>query len=106
MAKKYDLQNEIDMEVEKYIESTEGNLVYISDHALIRYMEREKGFKFKSNIQQEMIKELPYPPEKIRAEMLTRSDQEKIVRRKGERFRKNDLTFVVKSLTVITVLKE
>ena len=57
-------------------------------------------------LNKEMIKELPYPPEQIRKEMLSREDQERILKRKGDMYRKDGTVYVVKYLTVITTLKD
>jgi len=106
LSQKYDLQQQIDMEIERYINNTEGNLLYISDHALIRYMERQEQFVFTSKDDRDKIKELPISPEQIREQMLTREDQERIVRMRGDKYTKNGLSFICRYLTIITVLKE
>jgi hypothetical protein len=105
LIQKTELQKKIDSLIEEYITETQGdNLLFITDHAIVRYMERVKGYNFKSDNDKDKIKELSRSPESIRKEMLSYDDQLRIIRQKGERYNKGNVVYITKNLAVITVM--
>ena len=84
----------------------EGPYIYISDHAIVRYMERVKGFQFIGQTDQEKIEELTMPPERIRKQILSTEEQKEILSKNIKFYKKGDFKYVINNLTLITIIKD
>jgi len=87
--------------VQEYINSTKGDLLYITDHAKVRYLERKEKFTLVGDTDQEKLASVSVF--NLREKMLTREDQEKILLQDITEYRKEGMRFIISNLTVITV---
>ena len=99
------LNEELQVLMNEYVK-TPGPYIYISEHAIVRFMERVKGFEFKAKEDTDKIKELPYPPEKIRAEIMSVDEQREAAIKRVRFWKKNGFVYVINALTLITVYRE
>ena len=109
IKEKMELRDKLNEELQKDMyeyAQTPGPYIYVTEHAIIRYMERVKGFKFKSDNDIDKIKELPYPPERIRTEMMSLGEQREAVIKRTRFWRKNGFIYVINALTLVTVLED
>ena len=88
---------------EKELDGRRG--VFITDHAIRRYLERVKGFSTNDELtDEEYIHQIVVPPEVIRDEMLTMEEDRIILRGQRSIFHRAKYRYVVKELALITVL--
>ena len=101
-----ELRKEIQSITAAYEEELDGRRgVFISDHAIRRYLERVKGFETNDELTDEQyIRQLVVPPEVIRDEMLTMDEDRQILRGQRSIFHRGKYSYVVKQLTIVTVL--
>ncbi len=88
---------------EKELDGRRG--IYITDHAIRRYLERVKGFELNDELtDEEYIRQLVVPPEVIRDEMLTIEEDRKILRGQRSLFHRGEHIYIIKELAIVTVL--
>ena len=102
------IQQQMSKLTHKYIqECGDKPLLYITEHAIVRYLERVKGITFDESLQEsEKLRTQNVAPETIRAEMLSHKQQLDIVTHMRTMFYMNGLVYVIKGLSVVTVLKD
>ena len=100
------LRNHIQSATASYEAELDGRRgIYISDHAIRRYLERVKGFTLNDELtDEEYVRQIVIPPEVIRDEMLTIEEDRKILRGQRSIFHRGEYSYIVKELTIITVL--
>ena len=96
----------IQSSTEKYIAELDGRRgIFLSDHSIRRYLERVKGFEVNDDLSdKEFFSQLRVPPEVIRDEMLTLEEDRQILRGQRAIFHRAKYSYVIKELTIITVL--
>ncbi len=78
--------------------------IYISDHAIVRYLERVKGQEFDDSLTDEnKLKDCGYIGH-IRDEMLSLDEDREILRNRKSFFFKDGYGYIIKELAVVTVL--
>jgi hypothetical protein len=107
LKKREELHTDIQRLSVKYVEEyKDGRLIYITDHAIVRYMERILGMQLEGNTDREKIEHSNIPPENIRKLMLSKDDETEIVLR-GKNFHETDnCVLVCQTLAVVTVIKK
>jgi len=91
--------------VREYIKEEESYL-YVSDHAIVRYLERECGVDLMGSTDQERLSNYNGSLEKVRKRVVSVEQQKQIMYQNIENFRiSDDCYVVVKGLTVVTVIK-
>ena len=100
------LSDEITVATEEYIHACgDGPLLYITEHAIVRYLERVKKLVFNDKLSDlEKLKAGNIPPEKVRAEMLSQDEQIDIVRGMRHTHQVGEVRFIIENLTVVTVI--
>ena len=93
---------------EKYIEECgDSPLLYITEHAIVRYLERVKGKTFDESLSDaDKLRTQGWPPEKVREQMLTKAQQLDVVKHARSRLNIGEFTYIIKNLSVITVTKK
>ena len=91
---------------EEYIRKLDGKRgIFISDHAMVRYMERVKNYTFDSSMTDtEKLSTLRIPPQRIRKEMLSLEEDRTILRGQKTLYNKGKYSYLIKELTIVTVL--
>ena len=105
------LQQEIAELQEEYI-SSHTALLYITEHAMCRFIERELNFSLythrnddnEANTLMSFCNASRMHPSKIREMMLTYDEQAHIVRNNIGYFKKGNCAFIIKNLSVTTVV--
>jgi len=99
------LRQSIQADTEQYIESLQGGRgLFISDHAIVRYLERVKGWTFRTETDKSKLNEYCGYLGKIREEMLTLDEDREILTSQKTTFRKGNCLYVIKELAIVTVL--
>ncbi len=113
MYKKIDLiKDDIRVITKKYIAKLKPNehSIYISDHAIVRFLERVKGVEFPDNSMSDEDKIKLYSSTSgryigyIRDEMLTIEEDRKILNHQMTYFHRENYLYVIKELCITTVL--
>ena len=84
--------------------STSSNYIYISDHALVRYIERVENILLLGNTDREKLQSFPTHRE-YRTDVLTKEEQKTILEQDKGYFVKNGYTYILRNLTLITIIK-
>ena len=104
------INNDISSLTDEYIKEYD-NLIYISEHAIIRYLERVlkigthtlRGSE-KQKVDQ-YLRMSKMSGEALRSNILTREEQLEIVNNDLSRYIKGDYIYVIKRLTLVTILE-
>ncbi len=94
---------------QKYIDiylKEESSYIYISDHALVRYIERIENILLLGNTDKEKLASFNVDLGYYRRKVLSKEEQRRILKEDKGWFRKDNVTFIVKNLTLITVIKK
>jgi len=81
--------------------------IYISDHAIVRYLERVKGVTFNNSLTDAAkLDNYWQAPEEIREEMLTLEEDRFILKKQLHFYRRPNTNYgyIIKNLTITTVL--
>ena len=81
--------------------------IYISDHAIVRYLERIKHIgRLEGMTDDVYMHGISIPLEEIRDEMITLEEDRKILKGQKAMYVRGDIVFIIKELTVVTVLNK
>ena len=102
-----DLMRNMSALTEEYIqECGDKPLLYITEHAIVRYLERMKGYTFDESLKDvDKLATIEIPPERVREMMLTHDEQKAIVAGMKSVYTKDGAKYVIKNLSVITTIK-
>ena len=105
------IEKEIDVLTDEYLEEFKGeHLIWISDHAIIRYIERVELFYVPESTISEKdrvakwFSVMKINPETFRNGILTLQEQEDIVRKRKTSYSKNGFRYLIKNLTLISII--
>lgn len=103
---KEELTEAINSETEEYIFDLNGKHgIYITDHAIVRYLERVKGYTYPPHMSDESKLEVcQWTPQSIRKEMLTLEEDRIILTKQLNFFNRGDYGYVVKNMAIVTVV--
>jgi len=103
----YDMRTSIQCTTEAYIKELDGRRgIYISDHAIRRYLERVKGFTLNDELSDiDYIRQVVVPLEVIRDEMLTLVEDREILRGQKQMYKRGRYSYIIKELCIVTVLQ-
>ena len=91
--------------VRQYIEE-ETNYLYVTDHAIVRYLERVENILLTGDTDQDKLRNYTGCLELVRKDILSKEQQKQIMYQNIQNFRiSKDCYVVVKGLTVVTVIK-
>lgn len=101
------ISNEISDYTYRYLEELNDNKgIYITDHAIRRYLERVLNYSFSSDLSDiECIKEVRIPPEKLREDILSLEEDRIILNKRLGFYKKGDFGYIVRELSLITIIK-
>jgi len=100
------LHNKIQKLSAKYVEEYDDRLIFVTDHAIVRYMERVLEMELVGETDQDKIKNSNIPPQNIRKLMLTYEDEKEIVL-KGKNFHETEqCVLICQGLAVVTVIRK
>ena len=105
------MRSHIQAETIKYIRALgpDQKGIYISDHAIVRYLERVKGKIFdKAMTDTQIMERLSYMEGyvgDIRDEMISIQEDRDILKSQKSFFRKDGFGYIIKELAVVTVIK-
>ena len=105
---KHNIHGQIASKTSAYINALEPDEhgIYITDHAIVRYLERVCGVVFPCDLSDEdKLKWYKVPPETVRKEMLTLEDDRTILNKQKGFYIKYDYAYIIKELTLVTVIK-
>ncbi len=86
--------------------ATENNYIFISDHALVRYMERIENILLLGSTDAEKLLSYPGDLGYFRKKVLPKELQKKILKDDKGWYRQGQITYIVKNLTLITIIKQ
>jgi len=89
--------------VHEYINGTKGDLLFISDHAKVRFLERSENLLLLGDTDKERLLSAGTNAYNLRERMLSRADQEEILKKDIKRYYKNKMRYIILNLTVVTV---
>ena len=89
--------------IQRYVEETSGQLLYITDHAKVRYLERVENLRLEGNTDQEKLLSAGANTIGLSRRIISRKEEEKALLSGVERFRKNGHILLIKRLAVVTV---
>ena len=90
----------------QYLNSNPDRYIYVSDHALVRYLERVMDIELKGDTDTEKLRSAPFSPEHIRKFMMSKADEIEIVS-KGKNFHETEeCVLVCRALTIVTVMNK
>jgi hypothetical protein len=89
--------------IKEYVKSTPGALLYITDHAKVRFLERGENLLLLGTSDKERLLSAGKAVYNLRDRMLSREEQERILLNDLTRWHRGTLTFIIANLTVITV---
>ena len=79
--------------------------IFITDHAIVRYLERVKGIVFNDIFEDtEKLKHKGFKPDIVREEMLSLDEDREILKKRSSFYNKGSYGYIVKELSIITVL--
>jgi len=109
LKEKYRLQEQTRREIQSLTEAYEVELhgsrgIFVSDHAIVRYLERVKGWTFKSDTDAERLGVYNGYIGKVRDEMLTLEEDRKILRSQLSFYTRGKYAYVIKELSIVTVI--
>ena len=101
-----DIKSDISTITTDYINDLGGDKgIYISDHAIVRYLERIENYSFnKGFTDSEKLNSYPGYIKDIRDIMLTLEEDRKILLNQKPFFNRGKYSYIIKELTVVTVL--
>ena len=104
------LQEQITKLKEEYLEACDTEPIYITDHSMVRYLERIKGLFLGSGSDLEKIKRYirhsDYTFKQLRDEILTEREMRHIVANEVKRYEKGDCIYIIKNLSLVTIYKK
>ncbi len=107
MRTKHNLQGHITMLKDEYLDACDGAPVYISDHAIVRYLERVKELRLHgttdSNKVYTYLRRTGRNPKELREEILSEKEQRHIVSNEVIMYDRQGFIYVVKNLALITI---
>ena len=101
------LREEIQRCTANYITQLDGKKgIYLSDHSIVRYLERIKGHVFPKGdyTDEQLLATYPGYIGDVREEMLTLEEDRKILHGQITYFRRGEYNYIIKELAVVTVL--
>ena len=105
LKQKKELVEKIVEATRDYVRSTDSNLLYITDHAIARYLERVLKMNFPEDLSdEEKIYAGGIPPEQIRKEILSKEDELKILYGDLKYYNKGNIKLIADNLAILTVL--
>lgn len=80
--------------------------LYVSDHAIVRYLERVKGIELPTTelSDYDTLMSLNIDIESVRKEIVSIEQSREILRRQYRYFRLNGYSLIIKNLTIVTVI--
>ena len=84
--------------------STTSNYIYISDHALVRYLERVENILLLGNTDKEKLQSFPNH-QVYRQDIFSKDEQKTILKQDKGYFVRNGYTYILRNLTLITIIK-
>jgi len=101
------IDHSIQSRTHSYIAELNGKRgIYITDHAIVRYLERIKGHSFdNSDSDLDKLDKAVVDYKTIRDEMLTLDEDREILQKRLNFFRRGPYGYVIKGLSIITVIK-
>lgn len=79
--------------------------IFISDHSILRYLERVKGYKIPNGSSDtDKLNRLDVDLAAIRLEMLTLEEDRLIISKQLYYYKKANHTYIIKNLSIVTVL--
>ena len=107
----YELREHIDKKIQgatdAYIKELDGKRgIYISDHAIVRWLERIRKIDMIGESDQERLGNLQRNIGELRERMLTLAEDRKILLGRKRFFFKDNYTMIIKGLTVVTIMEK
>jgi hypothetical protein len=103
---KYKVQSLTDIYMNELGDNDFG--IYITDHAIIRYLERVKGVFVPAELNNTSdivkLKSLNIEPAEVREEMLTIKEDRSILLKQISRYNRGQYSYIIKELAVVTVI--
>ena len=92
--------------IDVYTDTVSGQLLYITDHAKVRYLERVKSISLTGDTDKEKLSNSGLDTYSLSKEIVSREEEEKILKGQLETWTRNDITLVIKRLAIVTVTKD
>ena len=106
----YSLRSSVDELITEYTKTYIDQLgddergLYITDHAMVRYLERVKGYILRGDTDEEKLSHYNSSLTKLRNEMLTVAEDRRILTMRKSANKIRDYIYIVKNLAVVTVI--
>jgi len=103
---KYLLESQIATATEEYLSQLgEARGIFLTDHAIKRYLERVEGHSFDPKLSDtECLKVFGEAPEVVRERILTIAEDREILLKGKSIYHKKNLTFIIKNLAVVSCI--
>jgi len=104
------IQGHITQLKEEYLDACNGPLIYVSDHAIVRYLERVEKIKLQGTTDTNKIfkylREGAIDAKELRTKILTKPEMRHIVSNEISRYEKQGYIYIIKNLGLITIYKK